>query len=151
MLSLQLESSRNGVITPDNVKAFIRRAALMGINTLMLYLEDTYEVPGEPFFGYLRGRFTQEELKDLDDYADAFGMEMAPCIQALGHMKQALQWKIAFGDVTDTPDVMLAGEEKTYELLGRMIDAARAPFRSNRIHLGMDEAFGMGTGKYKTR
>ena len=42
MLSLQLESSRNGVITPDNVKAFIRRAALMGINTFMLYLVRFY-------------------------------------------------------------------------------------------------------------
>lgn len=151
MLSLQLEGSRNGVITPDNVKAFIRRAAVMGINTLMLYLEDTYEVPDEPFFGYLRGRYTQEELKDLDDYAHAFGIEMVPCIQALAHMKQALQWSTAFADVTDTEDVMLAGEEKTYDLLGRMIDAARAPFRSRRIHLGMDEAFGLGTGKYRER
>lgn len=151
MLSLQLESSRNGVITPDNVKAFIRRAGLMGINTLMLYLEDTYEVPDEPFFGYLRGRFTQEELQDLDDYAHAFGIEMVPCIQALGHLQQALQWKNVYDEVTDIPDVLLAGEEKTYELLGRMIDAASAPFRSQRIHLGMDEAFGMGTGKYKER
>jgi hexosaminidase len=151
MLSLQLEGSRNGVITPDNVKTFIRRAAVMGINTLMLYLEDTYEVPGEPFFGYLRGRYTQAELKDLDDYAHSFGIEMVPCIQALAHMKQALQWNIAFEEVTDTEDVMLAGEEKTYELLGRMIDAARAPFRSDRIHLGMDEAFGLGTGTYREK
>jgi len=151
MLSLQLESSRNGVILPKNVKTFLRRAALMGINTLMLYLEDTYEVSGEPFFGYLRGRFTQAELKDFDDYAAAFGIEMVPCIQTLGHLKQALQWKIAFDDVTDTPDVMLVGEEKTYELLGRMIDAARAPFRSDKIHLGMDEAWDLGTGKYKKR
>lgn len=151
MLSLQLESSRNGVITPGNVQAFIRRSGLMGINTLMLYLEDTYEVPGEPFFGYLRGRFTQAELKELDDYADAFGIEMVPCIQALGHLKQVLQWKMAYDEVTDIPDVLLAGEEKTYELLGRMIDAARRPFRSNYIHLGMDEAFGLGSGKYKER
>lgn len=151
MLSLQLEGSRNGVITPPNVRAFIRRAALMGINTLMLYLEDTYEVPGEPFFGYLRGRYTQEELKALDDYSHAFGIEMVPCIQALAHMKQALQWKMAYADVTDTDDVLLAREEKTYDLLGRMIDAAAAPFRSRRIHLGMDEAFGLGTGQYRKR
>ena len=151
MLSLQLEGSRNGVITPENVKAFIRRAALMGINTLMLYLEDTYEVPGEPFFGYLRGRYTQDELKNLDDYADQFGIEMVPCIQALGHMRQALQWNIAFDEVTDTDDVFLAGEEKTYALLARMIDAASAPFRSKRIHLGMDEAFTLGTGQYRKR
>lgn len=151
MLSLQLESSRNGVITPDNVKAFIRRAALMGINTFMLYLEDTYEVPGEPFFGYLRGRFSQEELRDLDRYAEQYGIEMVPCIQTLGHLKQVLQWSNAYDAVTDIPDVLLANEPKTYDLLSKIIDAARAPFRSNRIHLGMDEAFGMGTGKFKTR
>jgi hexosaminidase len=151
MLSLQLESSRNGVITPDNVKAFVRRSALMGINTLMLYLEDTYEVPGEPFFGYLRGGFSQNELKNLDEYAELYGIEMVPCIQALGHLKQVLQWQCAYEAVTDIPDVLLANEPKTYELLGKMIDAAKAPFRSNRIHLGMDEAVGMGTGKFKAR
>lgn len=151
MLSLQLESSRNGVILPENVKAFLRRAALMGINTLMLYLEDTYEVPGEPFFGYLRGSFTQKELKELDDYAADFGIEMVPCIQTLGHLKQVLQWKKAYADVTDTDDVLLVGEEKTYELIGRIIDAARAPFRSTRIHLGMDEAWDLGTGNYLKR
>jgi hexosaminidase len=151
MLSLQLEGSRNGVITVENVKTLMRRSALMGINTMMLYLEDTYEVPGEPFFGYLRGRYTQDELRELDDYADSLGIEMVPCIQALAHMQQALQWSIAFDEVTDTDDVMLAGEEKTYELLARMIDAACAPFRSRRIHLGMDEAFGLGTGKYREK
>lgn len=151
MLSLQLESSRNGVILPENVKAFLRRAALMGINTLMLYLEDTYEVPGEPLFGYLRGRFSQEELQNLDDYAAHFGIEMIPCIQTLGHLKQLLQWKSAYTDVTDTDDVLLVGEEKTYELVGRMIDAARAPFRSTRIHLGMDEAWDLGTGNFLKR
>ncbi|MFW2479439.1 MAG: beta-N-acetylhexosaminidase [Lentimonas sp.] len=151
MLSLQLESSRNGVITPDNIKAFIRRAALMGINTLMLYLEDTYEVPGEPFFGYLRGGFSQNELKNLDEYAELYGIEMVPCIQALGHLKQVLQWDCAYEAVTDIPDVLLANEPKTYKLLGKIIDAAKAPFRSNRIHLGMDEAVGMGTGNFKAR
>jgi len=45
--------------------------------------------------------------------------------------------------------ILLAGEEATYDLLRKMIAAASAPFRSKRIHLGMDEAYGLGTGKYK--
>ena len=81
---------RTGV--PVTIKALMRRCALMGINTFILYTEDTYEVPGEPFFGYLRGRYTQEELRDLDAYADTLGIEMFLSIQTLGHLGQILQW-----------------------------------------------------------
>lgn len=30
--------------------------ALYGFNALLLYMEDVYEVQGETFFGYMRGR-----------------------------------------------------------------------------------------------
>jgi len=150
-IGVTLESSRNGVMTPDNVKAFLRRFSLMGINTVMLYTEDTYEVPGEPFFGYLRGRYSRGELKELDDYAHNLGIEMFPLIQTLGFMGQVLQWKALYGDIADTSEILLVGESKTYELLERMIPSAIAPFRSKRIHVGMDEALGLGTGEYLKR
>lgn len=41
----------------------------MGLNMLQLYTEDTFEVEGEPLFGYLRGKFTTRELASIDDYA----------------------------------------------------------------------------------
>ncbi|MDD5688383.1 MAG: beta-N-acetylhexosaminidase [Elusimicrobia bacterium] len=148
MTGVMLESSRNGVLTVANVKAFLRRFALMGINVVLLYTEDTYEVPGEPFFGYLRGKYTQKELRVLDDYAYNLGIEMFPCIQTLAHLSQILQWSNAYGDVTDTDDILLVGEQKTYKLLRKMISAACAPYRSKRIHIGMDEAHGLGTGRY---
>lgn len=150
MLGIMIDISRNGVITPDAAKAMMRRCALMGINTIMLYAEDTYKVRGEPFFGYLRGRYTHDEMKDLDDYADALGIEMFPCIQALAHLEQILQWP-AYADYRDTDNILIAEEEKTYALIKRMITAAAAPFRSKRIHLGMDEAHGLGTGRYRKR
>ena len=150
MLGVMVDVSRNGVLTPDAVKALLRRCALMGLNMVMLYTEDTYEVPGEPFFGYLRGRYTQEELHDLDDYAAALGIEMVPCIQTLAHLEQILQWP-AYREYRDTHGVILAEEERTYELVEKMIAAATAPFRSKRIHLGMDEAHGIGTGRYRQR
>lgn len=148
MLGIMIDASRNGVLRVDAAKQFLRHVALMGINTCMLYTEDTYEVPGEPFFGYLRGRYTQAELKELDDYAFDLGIEMIPCIQALGHLSQILQWP-AFAEYRDTGDVLLAEEGKTYELLEKMIVAASSPFRTKRIHVGMDEAFGIGAGRYK--
>ncbi|HNQ35600.1 MAG TPA: beta-N-acetylhexosaminidase [bacterium] len=144
------ECSRNGVLTLEAAKALLRRMALMGLNLAMLYTEDTYEVPGEPFFGYLRGRYTRRELKEIDDYAAALGIEMIPCIQALGHLAQILQWSEAYRSVTDTSRILLVGADQTYRLLEKMIAAASAPFRSRRIHVGMDEAHGLGTGYYKT-
>ncbi len=148
LLGIMIDISRNGVLTPEAARAMLRRCALMGLNMAILYSEDTYEVPGEPFFGYLRGRCTHDEMKSLDDYADALGIEMFPCIQALAHLEQVLQWP-AYAEYRDTDDVLLAGEEKTYALLDKMIAAASAPFRSRRIHLGMDEAHGIGSGRYR--
>jgi len=150
MLGLMIDVSRNGVVRPDVLKPLIRRFALMGFNTLLLYAEDTYEVPGEPFFGYLRGRYTQAELQDLDAHAGQFGIEMFPCIQALAHLEQILQWPAYFA-LRDTDNVLLADHEPTYALLEKMIAAACAPFRSKRIHIGMDEAIGIGMGQYRTR
>jgi len=148
MLGAMIDVSRNGVLTVPAAKNLLRRSALMGVNLIMLYSEDTYEVPGEPFFGYLRGRYTFEDLKALDDYADALGIEMMPCIQTLGHLEMILQWP-AYAAYKDAPGILLADDEPTYALIEKMIAAASAPFRSKRIHIGMDEAYGLGTGKYK--
>ncbi len=150
MAGIMIDVSRNGVLTPEAARAYLRACALLGINMVMLYAEDTYEVPGEPFFGYLRGRYTYNELKGLDDYADALGIEMIPCIQALAHLEQILQWP-AYADYQDTWNILLAEDAKTYALVEKMIDAASAPFRSKRIHVGMDEAQGLATGRYREK
>jgi len=148
MRGLMFDCSRNAVIRPDALKDILRRVSLMGINLVMLYTEDTYQVPGEPFFGYLRGAYTQAELKDLDGYAATLGIEMIPCIQALAHLEQMLQWDPYFA-YQDTTNILLAEEPKVYEFIRKLIQTASAPFRSKRIHLGMDEAHGLGTGKYR--
>ncbi len=150
MRGLMADCSRNGVLRPDAAEAFMRRSALMGVNMLMFYTEDTYEVPGEPFFGYLRGGFTMREMKALDDYADALGIELIPCIQALAHLEQTLQWDPNF-KYRDTNNILLAGDDPTYALIRKYIKAASGCVRSRRIHLGMDEAQGLGSGRFKEK
>jgi hypothetical protein len=150
MRGVMIDCSRNGVLRPEAAAHFMRRIALMGVNMVMLYTEDTYEIPGEPLFGYLRGGYTQEEMRHLDDYADALGIELIPCIQTLGHMEQVLQWDPYF-HLRDTPNVLLADSEPTYDFIRKMIRAASGSLRSKRIHIGMDEAHGLGTGNYRTK
>ena len=76
------------------LKSIIIQLALMGLNTLMLYTEDNYEVESQPYFGYMRPKYSQKDLKELDDYAYDLGIEMIPCIQTLSHMQEALKWKV---------------------------------------------------------
>ena len=78
LLGAMLDCSRNAVPTMEAAKTFLRRLSRMGYNAVLLYTEDTYEVAGRPYFGYLRGRFSQAELRELDQYADALGIEMIP-------------------------------------------------------------------------
>lgn len=147
---VMFDCSRNAVLNSDALRFFLRKMALMGLNMGMMYTEDTYEVPEQPFFGYKRGRYTYAEMKALDDYANMFGIELCPCIQTLGHLKRILHWP-AFQHLRDNDEVLLADLDETYELLDQMIRAASAPYRSKRIHLGMDEAFGVGLGAHLTR
>ena len=73
-LGIMLDCSRNGVLTVASVKHYMDILSKLGYNCLMLYTEDTYEVDNQPFFGYLRGRYSQEELKELDSYAAGKGI-----------------------------------------------------------------------------
>ncbi len=140
---VMFDCSRNGVLKPEAIRFFLRKMALMGLNLAMMYTEDTYEVPGQPWFGYKRGRYTYEELKALDDYANLFGIEMCPCIQTLGHLDRVLRWPV-YHPLRENDAVILADLEESYVLLEQMVRAAAAPYRSKRIHIGMDEAFGVG-------
>lgn len=140
----------NCPITLDGVKQFITKMAIMGYSQLLFYMEDVYELDNYPDFGYMRGRYTKEELKEIDDFGYALGVEVIPCIQTLGHLTTALQRDYA-REFQDTNAVLLVGEEKTYEFIEEMVSTLAKIFRTKTIHLGMDEAFDLGYGQYFTR
>jgi len=147
-LGLMLDCSRNAVMTVNELKRFIELLSKLGYNQFMLYTEDTYEVDGEEFFGYLRGRYTQKELKELDDFAYEHGVELVPCIQTLAHFTALVRWP-KYADMKDMDDILLVGDDRTYQLIERMISSLRKCFRTDKIHIGMDEAHNLGKGRYR--
>ena len=142
--------SRNAVLRVESVKLMMRKMALMGLNAFMLYTEDTYEIEGRPYFGHMRGRYTKAELKELDAYAAKLGIELIPCIQTLGHLATHLRWA-ASSAYKDTANVMLVGAEATYQLIDDMLKTCKECFRTDRIHLGLDETKDIGLGKYLSK
>ena len=147
---MMFDVSRNAVLQPDTLRFFLRKMAMMGLNLGMMYTEDTYEVPGQPYFGYQRGRYSGRRLQAPGDYADMLGIEPCPCIQTLGHLNRALHWP-ALAHLKDNEEVLLADDAQTYAFLEELIAAAAAPYRSKRIHIGMDEAHGIGLGAHLRR
>ena len=145
-LSFMADVSRGGVLHVEGAKKLIRYLALMGYNDLMLYTEDTYELPDEPYWGHQRGKYTLDELRELVSYGERFGVTLTPCIQTLGHLYTALRWD-CYGAVKDTQDVLYVGKEETYELLDKIFATLCGVFKTRRFNIGMDEAHSLGTGR----
>jgi len=141
-----VDMSRNAVMNVETVCFMLRKMALMGLNTFMLYTEDTYEVENRPYFGHMRGRYTREEIRAMDEYAQKLGIELIPCIQLLGHLARALRWSAA-APYKDTANALLVGAEETYSFIDDLLASVASSFSSRRLHMGMDETHDLGTGK----
>ncbi|MBQ9796348.1 MAG: beta-N-acetylhexosaminidase [Clostridia bacterium] len=144
---VMLDMSRNAVMKPEEIKRMATLLHSFGYNMIQLYTEDTYEVEGEPYIGYLRGRYTKEELRDVVSYCNSIGVEIIPCIQTLAHLNQIFHWN-TYREIRDADDILMVGEKRTYELIERMIKTLRECFTTDIIHVGMDEAHMLGLGKY---
>ncbi len=133
--------------TVKTFKIYLTYLARMGMNMLMIYTEDMFELEDYPYFGYMRGAYTKDELSELVDFAEKLGIELIPCIQTLAHLGKVQRWK-ANAALFDTSTALLIDDENTYQLIEKMIENARRIYRTNRIHIGMDEAHGVCLGRY---
>ncbi len=144
-LGVMIDCSRNAVMTVDMLKKYLPILKKIGYNCALLYIEDTYTVEGEPYFGYMRGRYSVEEMMEIDAFADSIGVEIIPCIQTLAHLATTLRW----GQLpVDCNDILLTDDERTYEFIDRLFDSLSKCLKTRRIHIGMDEAWMLGRGKH---
>jgi len=144
---VMIDLSRAGVMNIDTIKNYIEYMALWGLNSLMLYMEDVYEVDDLPYFGYMRGRYSKDELKEIDRYGLLYGVEIIPCIQTLGHFEQYIKWSDG-RKISDTPSVIMPGAEESLEFIDKLLSTVSECFTTRLIHIGMDEAWGIGSGNY---
>jgi len=144
-LGVMIDMSRNAVMSMEGLKRFLTLLRKMGYNMVMLYTEDTYEVVDEPYFGYMRGRYSIEEMKEIDAFCTEIGMTAIPCIQTLAHLNGIFKW----GKYPrDTDDILLVDDERNYMLIDNMFKTLSECFSSRLIHIGMDEAHNLGRGRH---
>ena len=97
----------------DEVKQIREEAKLYS------YMEDMFEVPEYPYFGYQRGRYTKAELKEVVAYGKRFGITLNPSMQVLGHLEMPLIWP-AFKDIKDSSAVLYVGKPEVYEFIDKL-------------------------------
>lgn len=144
---VMLDCSRNAVMNLPSVKKMILNLEKMGYNCLMLYTEDTYEIDGEPYFGHMRGKYSKEEIRQIDAFAKEHGITLMPCIQTLAHLERIMRWE-NYSKLVDIDNILCVGEDATYELVDKMFASIADSFSTNIVHVGMDEAAHVGLGKY---
>ena len=142
---VMIDMSRNAVMNLDALKRYITTLKKIGYNMVMLYTEDTYELNDNPYFGYLRGRYSKAEMKEIDEFASGIGVEIIPCIQTLAHLNAYIAWGKT---PVDCNDILLTDDDRTYALIDKMFETLSECFKSRRIHIGMDEAHMLGRGKH---
>lgn len=148
---MQLDLSRNNSLNEESIKYFIRQHAIMGLNSLTLYMEDMYVIDDEPYFGYMRGRYEPEKLKRLDDYAYELGVELIAELELLAHMDKFLRhYDKAYLHGASRGEFMV-GEDATYEIIEKMVKSISSSLRSRIVHIGLDEARNMNQGPYKEK
>ncbi len=99
-----------------------------------------------PYGGY----YTQDELREIVDYAASKGIDVIPELDLPGHMMAALASYPELGcegfppcEVWPrcgvSPDVLCVGNEKTFEFLEGVLDEIMEIFPYEYIHIGGDE------------
>lgn len=159
----------------DSVKAFIDLLALHNINRLHWHLTDDQgwriEIKKRPLLTELgskrsgtvighnsgvydsipvEGYFTQDEVKDIINYAADRYITIIPEIDLPGHMLAALKGYPELG-CTGGPyevwqqwgvseDVLCAGNDSTYVFIDEVLDEIADLFPSEYVHIGGDES-----------
>lgn len=147
VLSAYLELSFTTTPTVKTLKLYIDMLAKMGYDEFYLGLTDAYKIEGYPYFNYKRGSYSVEELKELDKYARERKLLLIPAIQVLGHLGYIYRHN-SLGSFMDTPNILEVGNPDAYKFVDKMLKTMSKAFIGRRIHVGLDETFGIGTGQY---
>ena len=140
--------SRGQRPTMDEFKRFIKILSLLKMNIEGLYIEDIFRFEKYPQIGEGRGTLTKEDVKELQQYARDWCVDIQPAFEMFGHMDNILTMK-EFEHLGEFPgsqclDITSDESHKFAEDLIREICEA---FDSKLIHLICDESFDSGIGK----
>lgn len=172
--AVSIDISRGQVPRTQALADVVREIAYYKLNTLVLYVEDTFEFSSAPLVRRT-DRLSVADVRALNDVARKNHVELVPMVETLGHQERLLSVP-AYGDLAERPqpfslgdrlrawwsDVVPQGETpvrrdgpatlcptdpRAETLAHGMLGDAAGAFESRCIGVGGDEAGEVGDGR----
>ncbi|GBE26500.1 beta-hexosaminidase [bacterium BMS3Bbin03] len=144
------DMARGQVSTLKNLKEIIRFSAYYKMNTFMPYLEDLFTSKKYPAIGKGRGRLSPKEVRELQNYAKKYFVQVIPIFELLGHSENILI-QPQFAHLAEFPGAasLNTTNPETYKFLKTIIQELAHQFVSPYFNAGLDESWDVGKGKSK--
>lgn len=142
---VMIDLSRGRVLKVSKIKEMMGIYKKLGYTYVNLYLEDLVTLDKYPQYGFMRGKYSDEEITEIVNYARKIGLDIYPAIQTMGHLEHFLKWKESTG-LRDTSKVLRVTSSQTLEFIDALISKCSQLFNTDKINIGMDEAFDLGMG-----
>lgn len=156
-----LDVSRDKVPTLSTLRLLIDRLARWKINQLQLYLEHTFAYVGHQRVWQHASPYTPEEVREIDAYAAARGVQLVPNQNSFGHMHRWLVHE-PYRQLAECPDGfdhpwnwsrepygLCATDPGSLALLEELYAQLLPNFRSRMFNVGLDETIDLGQGRSK--
>jgi len=155
VLGYQLDISRCKVPTMETLHRVVDILAKLGYNHFELYTEHTFAYKGHETVWREASPMTAEEVRSLDDYCRARGVELVPNQNSFGHLEHWLRHP-EYNDLADHPQGGFRVERwggfvgkypstlnpidpRSLQLVAGLYDQLFPCFRSKLVNVGCDE------------
>ncbi|MBR3928832.1 MAG: family 20 glycosylhydrolase [Clostridia bacterium] len=140
--------SRGQISTMSNFKDIIRRMSYVKCNVYMPYIEDTFEFKKYPESGKFSDPVTQEEWKEIIEYAKDYYIDIIPIFNTIGHWDKNAKLEAFYPYVIKENDdenglpctSVDVRKPESQKMINEMLDELASVFGESRaIHVGGDE------------
>lgn len=160
---VMLDISRDKVPTMDSLYALVDQLAAWRINHLQLYTEHTFAYTGHEVVWEYASPVTAAEIRELDAYCAARGVELVANQNSFGHLTRWLRhpayqhlaecpegYTTPWGERRRGPFSLNPVNPKSLELMRDLFGQLLPNFRSPLFNVNCDETFDLGQGGSKT-
>ncbi len=147
---LSQDISRGQSPSVDAIKRHVKIMSRFRLNLYQFYMEDMFESKAYPQIGKGRGPLTPQAVKELEEFAKHYHVEIMPIYQNLSHMENVLL-DPEIGRLAEFPGAgcLNMADPKIYEFLAKVLGEVACAFSSGKFHIGCDESWDVGMGKSK--
>ena len=143
---LMLDVSRGKMASLSYIMELIDFISSLSMNVLQLYMEDKHRLSSYPEAGSLYGAYTEDEIRQIDEYAKARFIELQPNIQTFSHMHGILRFP-CFSHMAenDTLFSLCAVDDDVLTFLDKEFEEVLPWYSSKTVNINMDEAYDLGS------